>query len=110
MKPPSWTKGRNHVFPLVGGLKHVSTKTLTTRTPLVLTYVAISSAVASKPDSGNVGVLEDYPVYENRDTFYAALAEFTAEESNARFLSDIVYKESGDIEVGRWISLYTLEI
>lgn len=48
--------------------------------------------------STNVGTSGGYPVYVDRDTFYTALAAFTADEDNVRFLSDIVYNDDGRIE------------
>lgn len=48
--------------------------------------------------SGNVGTSGGYPVYEDRDTFYTALAAFTEDEDNVRFVSNIVYNDDGEIE------------
>ena len=48
--------------------------------------------------STNVGTSGGYPVYDDRDTFYTALAAFTADEDNVRFVSDIVYNDDGLIE------------
>lgn len=45
------------------------------------------------------GTVRDYPVYEDRDTFYAALAAFTDDGDNARFASDIRYNDDGEIGV-----------
>lgn len=48
--------------------------------------------------SANVGTSGGYPVYEDRDTFYTALAAFTDDEDNVRFVSNIVYDDDGQIE------------
>lgn len=51
--------------------------------------------------SANVGTSGGHAVYDDRDTFYPALAEFTEEGDNVRFLSDIVYADDGEIEISR---------
>ena len=48
--------------------------------------------------SANVGTSGRHSVYEDRETFYPALAAFTEDEDNVRFLSDIVYNDDGEIE------------
>ncbi|CAM9351148.1 unnamed protein product, partial [Laminaria digitata] len=62
-----------------------------------MTSFAVWAANATEY-SANVGTSGGYPVYDDRDTFYTALAAFTADEDNARFVSDIVYNDDGDIE------------
>lgn len=47
----------------------------------------------------HASTFQDYPVYEDRDTFYPALAAFVQDGDNARFLSDIRYDEDGVIAV-----------
>lgn len=37
-------------------------------------------------------------MYADRDTFYSALAAFTADEANVRFVPDIVYNDDGEIQ------------
>ena len=49
--------------------------------------------------SANVGSSGGYPVYEDRDTFYTALSEFIQDGENARFQSDLVFKDDETIEV-----------
>lgn len=39
-----------------------------------------------------------FPVYDDRDTFYPALHNFTQDGQNVRFLADIVYNDDGEIE------------
>lgn len=56
-----------------------------------------------------MGTSGGYPVYNDRGTFYTALTEFTADGANARFQSDIVYTDDGEIEASsalamRWLS------
>lgn len=48
--------------------------------------------------SANVGTSGGYQVYDDRDTFYAALVNFTEDEANVRFASNIVYNDDGEIE------------
>lgn len=43
--------------------------------------------------------MDGYYVYADQDTFYEALANFTKEGENSRFLSDIVYADDNTIEV-----------
>ncbi|CBN79522.1 similar to Patched domain-containing protein 3 [Ectocarpus siliculosus] len=59
--------------------------------------------------STNVGTSGGYPVYEDRDTFYTALAEFTQDGDNSRFLSDFVYKTDGTIEISR-TTMYLIDL
>lgn len=54
--------------------------------------------------SNNVGMVETFYVYAHRDTFYEALAKFTRDGENARFLSDLVFAEDGTIEVTNYES------
>ncbi|CAM9414497.1 unnamed protein product, partial [Hapterophycus canaliculatus] len=51
--------------------------------------------------SANVGMSGGYPVYGDPDTFYTALSEFTAEDENAGFLSDVIFNDNGTIEISR---------
>ena len=48
--------------------------------------------------STNVGTSGVNPVYDDRNTFYTALAAFVADEDNMDFASDIVYNDDGKIE------------
>eukprot|EP00904_Undaria_pinnatifida_P008217 jgi/Undpi1/4525/HiC_scaffold_18.g07879.m1 len=57
----------------------------------------------------NVGTLGDYYVYEDRDTFYTALANFTADGENGRFVSDIIYNDDGRIQISR-SRLYLIDL
>lgn len=41
----------------------------------------------------------NYSVYMDGDSFYEALANFTQDKENLRFLSDIVYADDDTIEV-----------
>lgn len=49
-----------------------------------------------------MGTSGGYPVYEDRDTFYTALADFVVDGDNTRFQDDIVYKDDGEIEAS-WL-------
>ena len=55
-----------------------------------------------------MGTLGDYYVYEDRDTFYTALANFTADGDNGRFVSDIIYNDDGQIQVRFLIHIYSM--
>ncbi|CAM9765761.1 unnamed protein product, partial [Scytosiphon promiscuus] len=59
--------------------------------------------------SSNVGAFEDYPVYDDRNTFYPAMAEFTQDGDNARFGSEFVYKADGTIEISR-TTMYLIDL
>ncbi|CAM9122089.1 unnamed protein product, partial [Laminaria digitata] len=59
--------------------------------------------------SANVSTSGGYPVYDDRDTFYAALAKFTADEDNHRFLSDIEYNDEREIAISR-SKLYLIDL
>ena len=50
--------------------------------------------------SANVTTSGRYDVYNNPNTFYAAVAEFIEEEDNERFQDNIIFKSDGSIEVG----------
>lgn len=64
------------------------------------------------PVSGSVGTSGGYAVYEDRQTFYTALAEFVEDGVNARFQSDLVYNDDGEIEasLGTTITLKKMHI
>lgn len=49
--------------------------------------------------SANVGTSGGYSVYDDRTTFYAALAAFLEDGDNSRFVSDIVYTGDEEIKV-----------
>eukprot|EP00904_Undaria_pinnatifida_P008204 jgi/Undpi1/4513/HiC_scaffold_18.g07867.m1 len=49
-----------------------------------------------------------FPVYDDRDTFYPALANFTQDGQNVRFLADIVYNDDGEIEANTQKSIDSL--
>lgn len=55
-----------------------------------------------------MGTLGDYYVYEDRDTFYTALANFTADGDNGRFVSDIIYNDDGQIQVRSLIHIVSV--
>lgn len=38
-------------------------------------------------------------MYEDRETFYTALAEFTGDADNGRFATDLVYNDDAVLEV-----------
>lgn len=67
-------------------------------------------------NSANVVTSGGYPVYGDRDTFYAALSEFTQDGENVRFESDFVYgsdgrhiearKSAADIRTARWMHTF----
>lgn len=61
-------------------------------------------APALCPNSSNVGTSSaGFSVYEDRQTFASALRDFFQDESNERFLSDIVAKDENTIGVsGRY--------
>ena len=46
-----------------------------------------------------MGTSGGYSVYDGRDTFYSALAEFIGDRDNVRLLADIAYMDDGTIEV-----------
>lgn len=50
-------------------------------------------------DSTHVSASGGFPVYDDPNTFYAALSEFTQDGDNSRFESDIIYEEDGTIAV-----------
>eukprot|EP00904_Undaria_pinnatifida_P008203 jgi/Undpi1/4512/HiC_scaffold_18.g07866.m1 len=58
-------------------------------------------AANSTEYSTNVGTSGGYAVYDGRDTFYSALAEFIGDGDNVRFLADIAYMDDGTIEISR---------
>ncbi|CAM9472819.1 unnamed protein product [Ascophyllum nodosum] len=51
--------------------------------------------------SANVTTSGRYDVYNNPNTFYAAVAEFIEEEDNERFQDNIIFKSDGSIEISR---------
>ncbi|CAM9459401.1 unnamed protein product [Scytosiphon promiscuus] len=51
--------------------------------------------------SANVGTSGGFSVYDDPATFYTALSEFTAEEVNARFLTDVIFDDDGTIKISR---------
>ncbi|CAM9472679.1 unnamed protein product, partial [Ascophyllum nodosum] len=56
--------------------------------------------------SADVTTSGGYDVYDDPNTFYAAVAEFIEEEDNERFQDDIVFKSDGSIEISRsWLFL-----
>lgn len=51
-----------------------------------------------------MGIVGQYVVYSDDETFYEALAVFTEDEESSAYLNDIVYATDGaTIEVLRWI-------
>ena len=60
--------------------------------------------------SANVGTSGGYPVYEDRDTFYTALAEFTVDGDNERFQSDLAYNADGETEARKHTHAYIIPI
>lgn len=56
-----------------------------------------------------MGTSTGYAVYDDRATFYSALAAFLEDGDNSRFVSDIVYTDNEDIKVGiHPLFVYTL--
>ncbi|CAM9472608.1 unnamed protein product [Ascophyllum nodosum] len=51
--------------------------------------------------SDNVTTSGGYDVYNDPNTFYAAVAEFIEEEDNERFQDNIIFKSDGSIEISR---------
>ena len=49
---------------------------------------------------GNIGSVYGFKVYNDRSTFYSALAAFTSDGDSAAYLADLSFSESGEIEVG----------
>ena len=69
----------------------------------------MSSAVISL----HANTFQDYPVYDDRETFYTALTAFMEDGENARFLSDIRYDDNGVIVVsvfGHDLALVSVQI
>lgn len=58
----------------------------------------LETAVAA---STHVGTSGGFPVYDDPDTFYTALSEFTQDGANSRFASGIIYETDGTIAVSK---------
>eukprot|EP00752_Nemacystus_decipiens_P008590 g7670.t1 len=69
----------------------------------------IEWAGASTEYSTNVGMSGDYMVYNDRATFYSAVAEFVVDGDNARFESDVVFNDDGTILISR-SDLYLIDL